>query len=56
MALNTTAEILEDMRRGKMVMLMGDEDRENEGDRIMAAVDVSPEAINFMVKYARGLV
>ena len=56
MALNTTAEILEDIQQGKMVILMDDEDRENEGDLIMAAEHVTPEAINFMVKHARGLV
>lgn len=56
MALNTTAEIIEDIRQGKMVILMDDEDRENEGDLIMAAEHVTPEAINFMVTHARGLV
>ncbi|RDV29381.1 3,4-dihydroxy-2-butanone-4-phosphate synthase [Alteromonas aestuariivivens] len=56
MALNSTAEIIEDIRQGKMVILMDDEDRENEGDLIMAAEHVTPEAINFMVTHARGLV
>ena len=56
MALNSTAEIIEDIKQGKMVILMDDEDRENEGDIIMAAEHVTPEAINFMVKHARGLV
>ncbi len=56
MALNTTAEILEDIQQGKMVILMDDEDRENEGDIIMAAEHVTPEAINFMARYARGLI
>lgn len=56
MALNTTQEIIEDIRQGKMVILMDDEDRENEGDIIMAAEHVTPEAINFMVTHARGLV
>lgn len=56
MSLNTTEEILEDIRNGKMVILMDDEDRENEGDLIMAAEHVTPEAINFMVTHARGLV
>lgn len=56
MALNTTAEIIEDIKLGKMVILMDDEDRENEGDLIMAAEHVTPEAINFMVTHARGLV
>ena len=56
MALNTTEEIIEDIKQGKMVILMDDEDRENEGDLIMAAEHVTPEAINFMVTHARGLV
>lgn len=56
MALNTAAEIIDDIRLGKMVILMDDEDRENEGDIIMAAEHVTPEAINFMVSHARGLV
>ena len=56
MGLNTTAEIIEDIKQGKMVILMDDEDRENEGDLIMAAEHVTPEAINFMVTHARGLV
>ena len=56
MNLNTTAEIIEDIRLGKMVILMDDEDRENEGDLIMAADMVTPEAINFMAKYGRGLI
>ncbi len=56
MALNTTAELIEDIRQGKMVILMDDEDRENEGDLVMAAEHITPEAINFMVTYARGLV
>ncbi|MGB5444231.1 MAG: bifunctional 3,4-dihydroxy-2-butanone-4-phosphate synthase/GTP cyclohydrolase II [Psychromonas sp.] len=56
MKLNTTAEIIEDIRLGKMVILMDDEDRENEGDLIMAADMVTPEAINFMATNGRGLV
>ena len=56
MALHTTAEIIDDIKQGKMVILMDDEDRENEGDLIMAAEHVTPEAINFMVTHARGLV
>lgn len=56
MALHSIAEIIEDIRQGKMVILMDDEDRENEGDLIMAAEFVTPEAINFMVTHARGLV
>ena len=44
---------LEDIRQGKMVILVDDEDRENEGDLTMAAEKVTPEAINFMAKYGR---
>jgi len=47
---------LEDIRKGKMVILVDDEDRENEGDLTMAAEKVTPEAINFMAKYGRGLI
>jgi len=56
MKLNTTAEILEDMRQGKIVIIMDDEDRENEGDLVMTAESVTPEAINFMARYGRGLI
>ena len=56
MKLNTTAEIIDDMKQGKMVIIMDDEDRENEGDLVMAAGSVTPEAINFMARYARGLI
>lgn len=56
MALSRIEEIIEDIRQGKMVILMDDEDRENEGDLIMAADKVTPEAINFMAKFGRGLV
>lgn len=56
MALHSIEEIIEDIRQGKMVILMDDEDRENEGDLIMAAEMVTPEAINFMAKYGRGLI
>jgi 3,4-dihydroxy 2-butanone 4-phosphate synthase/GTP cyclohydrolase II len=54
--MNTIAEILEDVRRGKMVILVDDEDRENEGDLILASDFVTPEAINFMATEARGLI
>lgn len=47
---------LEELRRGKMVILVDDEDRENEGDLVMAADWVTPESINFMAKYGRGLI
>lgn len=56
MKLNTTAEILEDMRQGKIVIIMDDEDRENEGDLLMAAECVTAEAINFMARFGRGLI
>mgnify|MGYP002628077488 FL=1 len=56
MVLNTVEELLEDIRQGKMVILMDDEDRENEGDLIMAAPMVRPQDINFMATYARGLI
>jgi 3,4-dihydroxy 2-butanone 4-phosphate synthase/GTP cyclohydrolase II len=56
MALNTIDEILEDLRRGKMAVIMDDEDRENEGDLIMAAECVRPEDVNFMARYGRGLI
>ena len=53
---NTIEEALQDIRDGKCVILVDDEDRENEGDLVMAAECVTPEAINFMAKYARGLI
>jgi len=56
MELNTTTEIIEDIRRGKMVILMDDEDRENEGDLIIAAEMVRPDDINFMARFACGLI
>ncbi|WP_199608967.1 bifunctional 3,4-dihydroxy-2-butanone-4-phosphate synthase/GTP cyclohydrolase II [Flocculibacter collagenilyticus] len=56
MSLNTPAELIEDIKNGKMVILMDDEDRENEGDLIMAADYVTPEAINFMATHGRGLI
>ena len=56
MKLNTIDEILADIRAGKMVIIMDDEDRENEGDLVMAGEFVRPEDVNFMVRYARGLI
>lgn len=53
---NTIDEAIEDIAQGKMVILVDDEDRENEGDLCMAAEKVTPEAINFMAKYGRGLI
>lgn len=49
-------EAIEEIRQGKMVILVDDEDRENEGDLAMAAEAVTPEAINFMARYGRGLI
>src|SRR5438093_6242173 len=49
-------EAIADIKAGKMVILMDDENRENEGDLCMAAEAVTPEAINFMAKYGRGLI
>jgi 3,4-dihydroxy 2-butanone 4-phosphate synthase/GTP cyclohydrolase II len=56
MKFNTIEEAIEDIRKGKMVILVDDEDRENEGDLTMAAEAVTPEAINFMAKHGRGLI
>lgn len=56
MQFNTTEEILEDLAAGKMVIIVDDEDRENEGDLLMVASLTRPEDINFMVKEGRGLV
>lgn len=54
--LNTIEEALTDIRVGRMVIVVDDEDRENEGDLILAAEKVTPEAINFMATYGRGLI
>lgn len=56
MALASTEEIIEELRCGRMVILADDEDRENEGDLVMAAEWVTPEAINFMATHGRGLI
>ncbi|MBR9912704.1 MAG: 3,4-dihydroxy-2-butanone-4-phosphate synthase [Gammaproteobacteria bacterium] len=56
MKLNSVKELIDDIRQGKMVILMDDEDRENEGDLVMAAEQVRPEDINFMATHARGLI
>jgi len=53
---STIQEAIEDIKNGKMVILVDDEDRENEGDLCMAAEHVTPEAINFMAKHGRGLI
>ncbi len=56
MKLNSIPELLEEIAAGRMVVVMDDEDRENEGDLIMAASMVRPEDINFMARYGRGLI
>jgi 3,4-dihydroxy 2-butanone 4-phosphate synthase/GTP cyclohydrolase II len=56
MSVTKTEDVIEDLKQGKMIILVDDEDRENEGDLTMAAEKITPEAINFMAKYARGLI
>jgi len=56
MKLNSTEELIDDIRQGKMIILMDDEDRENEGDLILAASHVRAVDINFMARYGRGLI
>jgi 3,4-dihydroxy 2-butanone 4-phosphate synthase/GTP cyclohydrolase II len=56
MPISTMREAIEDIKNGKMVILVDDEDRENEGDLCMAAEHATPEAINYMAKYGRGLI
>src|SRR5512136_3473147 len=56
MSVSKIEEAIEDIRRGRMVILVDDEDRENEGDLTMAAEMVTPEAINFMARFGRGLI
>jgi len=53
---STIDEAIRDIREGKMVILVDDEDRENEGDLVMAAQFITPEKVNFMAKYGRGLI
>jgi 3,4-dihydroxy 2-butanone 4-phosphate synthase / GTP cyclohydrolase II len=55
-AFATIEEAIQEIRQGRMIVLVDDEDRENEGDLTMAAEKVTPEAINFMAKYGRGLI
>ena len=54
--MNSIEEVLADLRAGRMVIIMDDEDRENEGDLVMAASKVRPEDVNFMARYGRGLI
>jgi 3,4-dihydroxy 2-butanone 4-phosphate synthase/GTP cyclohydrolase II len=56
MPISTIEEAIEDIKNGKIIILVDDEDRENEGDLCMAAEHATPEAINFMAKYGRGLI
>ena len=53
---NTIPEVLEDLKQGKMIIVMDDEGRENEGDILCAAQHITPEKVNFMAKEARGLI
>jgi 3,4-dihydroxy 2-butanone 4-phosphate synthase / GTP cyclohydrolase II len=55
-AISPAEDIIADMRAGKMVILVDEEDRENEGDLVLAADHVTPEAINFMARFGRGLI
>src|ERR1051325_5228264 len=54
--LDTIESAIEDIRNGKLVIVVDDEDRENEGDFIIAAASVTPEIVNFMSKHGRGLI
>ena len=56
MALASVETLIANIRAGKMVILMDDEDRENEGDLVLAGAHCTPEHINFMARYARGLI
>jgi 3,4-dihydroxy 2-butanone 4-phosphate synthase/GTP cyclohydrolase II len=56
MSMNKIKEAIEDIKRGRMVIVVDDADRENEGDLLMAASKVTPQAINFMAKFGRGLI
>jgi hypothetical protein len=53
MSISSTQEIVAELRAGRMVVLVDDEDRENEGDLMLASDFVTPEAINFMARYSR---
>src|SRR5882672_12438455 len=53
---DSVESVLDDLRKGKMLIVVDDADRENEGDLIMAAERVTPEAVNFMAKFGRGLI
>src|SRR5258708_7987804 len=53
---DTIEAVIADLRKGRMVIVVDDADRENEGDLVMAAQFVTPESVNFMAKYGRGLI
>ena len=53
---SSVEDAMEDIRQGKMIIIVDDEDRENEGDLMIASEKVTPQAINFMAKYGRGLI
>ena len=53
---STIEEALQEVKQGKMIVIVDDEDRENEGDLMVAAEQVTPEIINFMAKFGRGLI
>src|ERR1700678_1812647 len=54
--LNTIPEAIEDIKKGKLIIVVDDEDRENEGDFITAARNVTPQIVNFMATHGRGLI
>ena len=56
MTISTTQEIIAELKAGRMVILVDEEDRENEGDLLMAADFITAEAVNFMARHGRGLV
>ena len=56
MSVSSITEIIAEIKAGRMVILVDEEDRENEGDLVLAADFVTPEAINFMARYGRGLI
>ena len=53
---DSISEAIQEIANGRMVIVVDDEDRENEGDLVMAAHSATPDAINFMIKHAKGLV
>ncbi len=56
MKFNTIEEAIKDIQEGKMIIVVDDENRENEGDLVMAAEKATSEAVNFMITHARGLI